>query len=119
MITIEGQIVDDFEPISNIAIPTINTKDCLYDAVTKSLYAHHESLMWEHLALESHNTGARFLVKKSIDATLHEQKVRTYVPLNLGAFGDNPFDRLFLFLDRESMLRAFSRYNRWSSRGRE
>jgi hypothetical protein len=48
----------------------------------------------------------------NIDATLHEQKVRTYVPLNLGK--DNPFDRLFLFLDRESMLRAFSRYNRWS-----
>jgi len=114
MITIEGQIVDDFERISNIGIPTINTKDCLYDAVTRSLYAHHENLMWQHLALESHNTGARFLVKMSmsIDATLHEQKVRTYVPLNLGK--DNPFDRLFLFLDRESMLRAFSRYNRWS-----
>jgi hypothetical protein len=115
MITIEGQIMDDFEPISNIGIPTINTKDCLYDAVTRSLYAHHVSLMWDHLALESHNTGARFLVKKSmsIDATLHEQKVRTYVPLNLG--NGYPFDRLFLFLDRESMLRAFSRYNSWSS----
>jgi hypothetical protein len=112
MITIEGQIMDDFE--NNITIQTINTKDCLYDAVTKSLYAYHHDLVWQHLAIESHHTGARFLVKMSmsIDATLHEQKVRTYVPLNLG--NGYPFDRLFLFLDRESMLRAFSRYNRWS-----
>jgi len=114
MLTIEGKIVQEFEPLGSISIPTINTKDCLYDAVTRSLYAHHESLMWQHLALESHKTGGRFLVKMSmsIDATLHEQKVRTYIPLNLGK--DNPFDRLFLFLNRESMLRAFSRYNRWS-----
>jgi|694.fasta_scaffold52398_13 hypothetical protein len=114
MITIEGQIVDDPEPLTVASIPTIDTRDCLYDAVTKSMYGYYHILTCQHLAIQSHVTGARLLVEKSmsIDATLHEQKVRTYVPLNLGK--DNPFDRLFLFLDRESMLRAFSRYNRWS-----
>jgi hypothetical protein len=114
MITIEGQIVDDPEPLTVASIPTIGTRDCLYDAVTKSMYAYYHILTCQHLAIHSHITGARLLVKKSmyIDATLHEQKVQTYIPLNLGK--DNPFDRLFLFCDREGMLQAFARYNRWA-----
>lgn len=114
MITIEDQIVDDPKPLTVSSIPTIDTRDCLYDAVTKSMYAYYDILTCQHLAIQSHVTGGRVLVKMNmnLDATLRGQKMRTYVPLRLG--NDNPFDRLFLFCDRESMLNAFSRYNRWA-----
>lgn len=104
MITIEGQLVDD--EVMGVPPATVLTDACLYDAPSRLMYSHLGALNTdqkrtypEYIAVESHITGARIIVKCSYLLT----NCALYQPSNLST----PFEKFYLYSEREHMIKAF------------
>lgn len=84
----------------------ILTDACLYDAPSRLLFGYLGALEMnanrtypEYIAIESHITGARIIVKCSYLFT----NGALYQPSNLST----PFEKFYLYSEREQMIKAF------------
>ena len=115
MISIEGQIVDD-RVAAGVPPKTISTESCLYDAPSATLYGYLYEVETdigvtypEWIAVESHITGARFIVGIDYDLV---QGLSVEMPAGVTyVFKRNQvyplFKLLFMFKTREQMIAAF------------
>ena len=104
MISIEGQLVND--EVMGVPPAKILTDACLYDAPSRLLYGCLDALSPnanrtypEYIAVESHITGARIIVKCSYLFT----NGALYQPSHLST----PFEKFYLYSEREHMIKAF------------